>query len=48
MMFRKKKEQEGVGCTQFWSILLMVMDSFGGRVFFLFLMDVKSLSFRYI
>ena len=46
MMFPKKKKQEGVGYTKFWSILLMIMHSFGGRGFFLNLMDGKSLSFR--
>ena len=49
MTFTKKKEGEGVGCTKFWSILLMVAHGFGG-FFLLFWTSTckisKSLFFR--
>ena len=44
MTFTKKKEGEGVGCTKFWSILLMVVHGFVGRGFFLTLVDVHMCS----
>ena len=36
----RNKEEEGAGGTKFWPILLMVVHSFLGRVFFLILVDV--------
>ena len=51
MTFTKNKEGEGVGCTKFWSVLLMVVHGFEEKVFFLLLWTPtcavsKSLCFR--
>ena len=40
MTFTKNKEEGGVRGTKLWPILLMAVHGFGGRVFFLTLVDV--------